>query len=132
MNRIIILESPYAGDVSRNVHYARRAMRDSILRGEAPFASHLLYTQPGILNDKLEFERTLGINLGYSFWKNADRMVVYIDYGISPGMKKAVELWSVRGIPIEYRKIGKAESLFQRIVSHMGFACGDVLNHLSK
>lgn len=43
----IILESPYAGDVEGNLTYARRAMHDSLMRGEHPIASHLLYTQPG-------------------------------------------------------------------------------------
>ena len=51
--RRVILESPYAGDIERNVAYARAAMRDSLLRGEAPIASHLLYTQPGVLDDQV-------------------------------------------------------------------------------
>lgn len=46
--RIVVLESPYAGDIERNTNYARDCMRDSILRGEAPIASHLIYTQAGI------------------------------------------------------------------------------------
>ena len=41
--RRVILESPYAGNVEENVAYARAAVRDSLLRGEAPIASHLLY-----------------------------------------------------------------------------------------
>ena len=43
----MILESPYAGRVEENVAYARAAVRDSLLRGEAPIASHLLYTSRG-------------------------------------------------------------------------------------
>jgi hypothetical protein len=34
--RRVILESPYAGDVSANVQYARQCLRDSVLRGEGP------------------------------------------------------------------------------------------------
>ena len=41
MQRVII-ESPYAGEIDKNTAYARRCMRDSLDRGEAPFASHLL------------------------------------------------------------------------------------------
>ena len=52
MERVII-ESPFAGDVDRNLRYARAAMRDCLLRGESPYASHLLYTQPGVLNDDI-------------------------------------------------------------------------------
>jgi hypothetical protein len=62
--RRVILESPYAGDIERNVAYARAAMRDSLLRGEAPIASHLLYTQPGVLDDQVSDERRLGIEAG--------------------------------------------------------------------
>ena len=36
------LESPYAGDVAANVAYARRCLADSVARGEAPLATHLL------------------------------------------------------------------------------------------
>ena len=55
--RRVILESPYAGSVEENVAYARAAVRDSLLRGESPIASHLLYTQPGILRDGVPDER---------------------------------------------------------------------------
>jgi hypothetical protein len=55
--RRVILESPYGSTDpthnEQNVAYARRAVRDSSSRGEAPIASHLLYTQFGILNDGL-------------------------------------------------------------------------------
>lgn len=30
--KLVILESPYAGDVEANVAYARRCVRDSLLR----------------------------------------------------------------------------------------------------
>src|SRR5690606_40243334 len=55
--RLVIVESPYAAkeffDRVRNQDYARAALRDSLLRGEAPFASHLLYTQAGVLDDDI-------------------------------------------------------------------------------
>lgn len=51
--KLVLLESPYAGDTERNVDYGRRCLRDSIMRGEAPMASHLLYTQPGVLMETL-------------------------------------------------------------------------------
>ena len=40
--RLVIVESPYAGDVEANEEYARQCVRDSLMRGEAPIASHLL------------------------------------------------------------------------------------------
>ena len=62
--KLVVIESPYAGQIARNVEYARACMADSLRRGEAPIASHLLYTQPGILRDEVEGERELGINAG--------------------------------------------------------------------
>lgn len=62
--RLVVLESPYAGDVERNVRYARAAVRDCLDRGEAPIASHLLYTQPGVLDDLVPAERAMGIEAG--------------------------------------------------------------------
>ena len=48
---LVVIESPYAGDVERNLTYVRRAMRWCLDKGLDPFASHLLYTQDGVLDD---------------------------------------------------------------------------------
>lgn len=45
----VLLASPWAGDVERHRAYAIACVRDSIARGEAPLAPHLLY--PPALND---------------------------------------------------------------------------------
>lgn len=101
----VILESPYAGDVERNIVYARKCVRDSLLRGEAPIASHLLYTQEGILNDDIPQERQLGIDAGLIWKFVADKHVFYIDYGMSRGMDYALETAKKNNIEIEFRKI---------------------------
>lgn len=62
--RKVVVESPYAGNVERNLAYARACLHDCLLRGEAPIASHLLYTQPGVLDDDRPEERKLGIEAG--------------------------------------------------------------------
>jgi hypothetical protein len=82
--RLVIIESPYSGDIINNEAYARKAMFDSLSRGEAPLASHLLYTQ--VLNDSVENEREQGINAGLAWMRHADAVVFYIDRGWSPGM----------------------------------------------
>ena len=64
----VILESPYAGDIQRNIKYARECLKDSIKRGEAPIASHLLYTQ--VLDDNIPEERQHGIDAGLA-WKKS-------------------------------------------------------------
>jgi hypothetical protein len=52
------------GDVEKNVKYARACIRDNLVRGEAPIASHLLFTQLDSLDDAILEERQLGINAG--------------------------------------------------------------------
>lgn len=103
--RLVIIESPYAGNVEANVAYARRCVRDSLLRGEAPIASHLLYTQPGILNDEIPTERRHGIDAGLAWLAVAQASVVYIDRGISRGMEYGIAAARSADIPVEFREI---------------------------
>lgn len=101
--RRIILESPYAGDIEANVRYAQKALKDSLDRGEAPLASHLLY--PQVLDDTKPEERKLGIAVGFEWMGLADAMAVYTDHGISRGMKAAIDYAHVISLPVEYRSL---------------------------
>ena len=101
--RRVILESPFSGDVVSNIAYARVCVRDALLRGEAPLASHLLYTQPSILDDSERNERAHGINAGHAWLHLADAVVVYTDRGISGGMHAGIRLAEFNNIPVEYR-----------------------------
>lgn len=101
--RLIILESPFAGDIQRNKKYARACVRDSLLRGEAPLASHLLYTQAGILDDQTPSERRLGIEAGLAWGAVADATVVYHDLGISRGMEQGIARAQKEERLVEYR-----------------------------
>ena len=103
--RLVIVESPFAGDVKRNLRYARACMRDCLTRDEAPFASHLLYTQPGVLDDDVPHERLYGIDAGLAWGAKADATVVYKDLGISPGMQYGVVAAVKAGRPVEYRSL---------------------------
>ena len=82
----IVLETPYAGDVPLHLLYLRACMRDCLLRGEAPFASHGLYTQPGVLRDDVPAEREHGIQAGFVWREHAAYTVFYVNLGWSPGM----------------------------------------------
>jgi hypothetical protein len=107
--RLVILESPYAGDIAANVSYARACLRDSLLRGEAPLASHLLYTQDGVLSDHIIEERRLGIAAGLAWLPSAAASVVYTDRGISSGMELGIARAKKAGIPVEYRTLGDSQ-----------------------
>lgn len=101
---LVVIESPYKGNVEENIKYARRCVKDSLSRGEAPICSHLLYTQEGILSDDNKEERLHGIRAGLAWLKHAKIHAFYCDYGISDGMKYALRFSKV---PIEYRTIGR-------------------------
>jgi hypothetical protein len=104
MTRVVI-ESPYKGDVERNLVYAKMAMLDSIWRGEAPFASHILYTQ--VLDDKVLAERQLGIVMGQAWLLEANLVAFYTDLGMSQGMKESLQLLKSKRVrvPFEIRKV---------------------------
>lgn len=121
--RLVILESPYAGNIFQrwlNRRYARKCMRDCLVRGEAPFASHLLYTQPGVLRDRVPKERSIGLQSGWSWALVAHSIVIYKDRGISSGMHCAIELARTFDIPIEYRSLTKDP---KRVNTNNGTSC---------
>jgi hypothetical protein len=122
--RPVILESPFAGtsklprflpgflhriarkvDERRNIRYARACLRHALAAGDAPVASHLLYTQPGVLNDDVPAERQWGIDAGLVWRKVAQASVVYIDRGITKGMKYGIEAAEAAGVTVEYRSL---------------------------
>lgn len=75
------------------------------MRGESPIASHLLYTQEGILRDGMPAERQLGIDAGLAWRHVADATVVYADRGISGGMAYGIRAAEDAGKPVEYRRL---------------------------
>jgi hypothetical protein len=105
--RLVIIESPHKGRnlVERwlNRRYARRCLKDSLMRGEAPLASHLLHTQ--VLRESDAYERQLGIGAGLAWLSKANASVFYLDRGMSEGMDLA--WWAAKdaGVPIEYRML---------------------------
>lgn len=108
--RFVIVESPYNADtpegIRANLDYLRACMRDCLLRGEAPFASHGLYTQPGVLDDRHPEERAKGIDAGLEVGKRCDATIVYDDLGISTGMRYGIQAAERAGRPIETRSLG--------------------------
>lgn len=110
--RRVIIESPYAGEVRArltvwaNVRYARFCARDSLVNyGEAPFLSHLLYTQPNILNDRIPEERARGIEAGLIWGELAELTVVYFDLGYTDGMQEGIKRARLESREIQTRRL---------------------------
>jgi hypothetical protein len=125
--RLVIIESPFAPRkedienltsdlvtrdqaykflVTRNIRYARACMRDALLRGEAPYASHLLYTQEGVLDDERADERKLGMEAGFAFRKAVEASCVYTDLWVSGGMEAGIADAKEKGREVEFRQLG--------------------------
>lgn len=106
--RRVCIESPFRADTTdglrRNREYLIRCMRDSIARGEAPFASHLLYTQ--FLDDDVPEEREIGIACGFAWVVTAEATAVYTDLGITSGMRRGIDHARSRLRLIVFREIG--------------------------
>lgn len=130
--KLTIIESPYGGEsFDRNILYLRQCLRDSWDKGELPFASHGFF--PFFLREALPLERKLGIEAGYQFWDlrtvtmdthtsihgspwvlgDYPLVVFYVDFGLSPGMQRALERCQGISRPHLFRRIieTKQESL---------------------
>lgn len=99
-----ILETPYAGDIDTNIEFAQKCMHDMLKRGEAPYASHLLYTQVNVLDDSNPDEREMGIMAGFAFKHMPGvHTVAYLDRGMSKGMQLAKDYCLEHGMSWEER-----------------------------
>lgn len=104
--KLVIVESPFGANPAIGRTYGRAALADCLARGESPIASHLLYTQPGVLRDTIPEQRALGIAAGHAWFRVAELCVVYCDYGVSQGMQEGIAAAGRHGVPIEFRTLG--------------------------
>jgi hypothetical protein len=100
----VVVESPFAGGFG-NVKYGRECLRDSLNRGESPFASHLLYAQKGLLDDSVPTERKKGMAAAAAWLEVCDFVCVYMDLGITPGMVAGIIHATRFGKPVRLRWI---------------------------
>ena len=113
---LVNLESPFAGNTELNILYARFCMHDSLVNhNEAPFASHLLYTQPHVLRDDVPRERETGISAGRDFSDMTQKTVMYLDLGISSGMEYAMTHAKETNHPLEQRSL--PDDLWEKFTS---------------
>ena len=118
LEKLVVIESPFKGkgyhETELNILYARACAHDCLTKGEYPYASHLFYTQDGILDDKDEKERWLGINAGIAWGNLSKKTVVYQDRGISKGMKYGIKRAEEKGKEIEFRNLPDYEKFLEK------------------
>lgn len=102
----VMIETPFHVHPDKMTRYAQMCMDDSLAKGEAPFAMHLLY--PQVLHEALWDERMLGIECGLSWMLAAELVAVYTDYGFSVGVREAIDFANEHNIPVEHRSLSLA------------------------
>ncbi len=97
-SRLVYIASPYAGDIEKNVAFAKAACRYAAAQGCTPVAVHLMY--PQFLDDCVPKEREAGLKMGMrvlaacdEIWLCGERM--------SAGMKAEEAEAKRLGLPIQ-------------------------------
>ena len=105
--KLIYVASPYAGDIKKNIDFAKRACRHVMSEGPPFFAPHLLY--PQLLDDANPQERQAGLDMGLAILPRCDEVWCYGDH-ISLGMHFEIEEAGRLGIPV--RRVTEQENGF--------------------
>ena len=104
--KLIYVASPYAGDVERNVEYAKQACRTVTESGHAFFAPHLLY--PSVLDDAVPAERQAGMEMGLTLLHRCDELWCFGPC-VSSGMQ--AEIAEAERLRIPVRRMDVSEEL---------------------
>ena len=102
--KLIYVASPYAGDIKKNMEYAKQACRAVMESGHAFFAPHLLY--PAVLNDAVQEERQAGMDMGLTMLFRCDELWVFGPH-ISSGMQAEIEEAERLRIPVHRMDISE-------------------------
>ena len=105
--KLVAIESPYAATnpamLTFHKAYLRACLRDSVLRGEAPYASHAYLCDA--LDDRYSSERHMGLAVGAAWTSRADLRAFYIDLGMSNGMRLALAAYRSSGVSFVLRRL---------------------------
>ena len=110
----VFVESPCSGDVDRNLRYLMLCGIDAFARGEMPVATHSFMTaHPAathyFVSDYADqwdvFSRGEAIQRGQMLRHRCDRTVFYVDFGMSRGMKAAMQYCTDNNLPYEVRLV---------------------------
>ncbi|MBS5784362.1 MAG: hypothetical protein KID04_15990 [Clostridium sp.] len=96
-NKLVYICSPYAGDVGKNIEFAKAACRYAMEQNCTPIAVHLLYTQ--FLDDHDPVQRKAGLHMGRRVLEACDELWLCgnrISTGMAMELKEAQKL----GIPV--------------------------------
>lgn len=129
----VVIESPYAAGtaagVARNLRYLRACMAFCLAQDVAPYASHGLYTQPGVLNDQLPEERKKGMRAGFAIGAQLDQRWFFTDLGMTDGMLRGEEAAKKKNQVTHRFQIPDWETFTKRDAFIDQVFCGLVFRH---
>lgn len=105
---LVGIETPWKGLGAgyKAERYLRNALRDSLARGELPWASHCMLAQSRALYDEDLDQREEGLLVNQAFIQGyATCIVFYVDHGMSEGMERAWIWAGMYGKSREKRKL---------------------------
>jgi hypothetical protein len=122
--KVVMIESPYSGDLDRNVRYLGICMADAgVLYGECPYASHAYMTQhPRARGFFVSIERSQWM------WHRCDATVFYTDRGWSRGMTAARDYCLIHKLPYEERRVNVAK-LSEKVAFMSPTFCNAVISN---
>lgn len=115
----VVIESPLGAatraEIDEHKRYARRAVLDSLARGEAPYAAHLFFDQPELLDDLLPDQRQQGLLAGLTWAAQAEVCAAYLDRGCSAGMRIGLAQARQLGMRISLRFLDRFDVVAWRV-----------------
>lgn len=87
---LTFIASPWSGGPRGYREYLTKAIHHSLNLGEVPFAPHGFY--PHYLDDNKDEERERGLQAGLTILARCDKLAIYADHGITPGMQGEIAL----------------------------------------
>jgi hypothetical protein len=100
------VNAPTIEGIEENLKYLSKCILDCLKQTESPYASAMmLASRPDLLDDNHPESRTKGIAAGFSFIPFTAKTVVYLDRGLSRGMKAGIEYAKHLLHPVVYRFI---------------------------
>jgi hypothetical protein len=104
---LVVIESPWAGlgAGEKAKAYLRACIRDSLSRDEIPWASHAMLAWTRALYEEDEEQRAEGIQVNKRMIVKAELIAIYVDHGISAGMREAEIYSKMHGKTVERRSL---------------------------
>lgn len=105
--RKVVLDTPFTCEDRdtqiKYFEYLLACMFNSLDLGEAPINTAYLY---GLVLEPVDLKsRTVRLQATHRWISQASALVLYTDYGVSPGMALSMKYAAENGIPIEHREI---------------------------